>query len=260
MKNFGISTASFFGKLATEDALIELRRLGVDIAEVFLGSSSEYRKDFVSKLVSCKGNMTIHSVHALGLQFEPELMSISERVRDDAQRVFRAVLRAGRALGAKYYTFHGPAKLKNQKSTLDLGRLSDNLNRIIANASKYGLGLSYETVHWCHYSYPDFFYKLREACPGLYATLDVKQCLQAGFDPVDFLDAIGDRLSTVHLCDLDNDGNTCLPGRGIYDFGKLFVELNRRGLGHVPCLVEVYSKDYDSFDELGNAVKRLRLA
>jgi len=257
MNNIGVSTASFFGKVVTEDSLAVLSDLGVGIAEVFLGTSYEYKKSFVDCLVERKGNIEIHSIHALGLQFEPELMSISQRARDDAERVFRSVLRAGRALSAKYYNFHGPAKLKNQRSTLDWGRFADTLNRLCDIAKRHGIRLSYETVHWCHYCTPEFFLPLKTACPNLYTTLDVKQCLQSGFDPIDYLDNMGDRLCTVHLCDIDKDGGTCLPGRGVYDFGKLFRELSKRGLGHVPKLVEVYSKDYKDIGQLVDSVRWL---
>ena len=42
----GISTASLFGRYYTEDALEKLNELGVDVAEVFLESYSEYTKKF----------------------------------------------------------------------------------------------------------------------------------------------------------------------------------------------------------------------
>ena len=246
----GISTASFFNKVPTEDSFDALRNLGCNLTEVFLNTRSEYKEAFVTGLADKKGDITVHSLHTLGLQFEPELFSISERVRRDSEENFRKVCRAGQILGAKYYSFHGPARLKNQKYTLDFGRFGDTLNSVIAITEGFGMKLSYETVHWCHFSKPDFFANLAATCPRLYATLDVKQCLQGGIDPLEFLDAIGNRLSTVHLCDLDNEGNTCLPGRGKYDFGRFFAELCRRGLGGVNMLLEVYPRDYGELGEL----------
>ncbi|MCL2371070.1 MAG: sugar phosphate isomerase/epimerase [Firmicutes bacterium] len=253
----GISTASFFNKVATEVAFDVLRSLEVGVTEVFLNTYSEYAESFVVPLAKNKGNINVHSIHSLGLQFEPELFSISERVRQDSEKVFDMVCNAGKVLGAKYYTFHGPAKLKNQRYTLDFAKFGQNINKITARAANFGIKISYENVHWCHFNEPAFFDNLRKECPDLYATLDVKQALQGGIDPLEFLDAMDGRISTVHLCDLDKHGNTCLPGKGTYDFGKLFRELKRRKI-NATMLLEVYSKDYNDISDLKNIVKWLQ--
>jgi len=253
----GISTASFFNKVSTEDAFDVLRSLGINVTEVFLNTFSEYDEAFVIPLAKKKGNITVHSVHALGLQFEPELFSISERVMRDSERVFEMVCNSCRILGAKYYTFHGPAKLKNQKYTLDLSRFGINLNKIIEKAGRFGIKISYENVHWCHFNEPQFFADLKKECSDLYATLDIKQALQGGIDPLEFLDAMDGRISTLHLCDLDKNGNTCLPGKGQYDFAKLFRELKRREI-NAPLLLEVYPRDYGDISELKDVVEWLK--
>ena len=42
----GISTASFFPRLYTEDALTEIASLGVNVSEVFFASRCEYTDEF----------------------------------------------------------------------------------------------------------------------------------------------------------------------------------------------------------------------
>ncbi|MDR0855982.1 MAG: hypothetical protein LBM78_01065, partial [Clostridiales bacterium] len=83
----GISTASLFCVRETEDAFADLARMGCEVAEVFFASSCEYGRAFCASVDTC--GIEVHSVHALGTQFEPELFSAHHRVREDAERVLR---------------------------------------------------------------------------------------------------------------------------------------------------------------------------
>ena len=60
----GVSTASLFMRENNEDALPLLNALGIEIAEVFLTSFSEYGEPFASILKERKGELKINSVHA----------------------------------------------------------------------------------------------------------------------------------------------------------------------------------------------------
>ena len=91
----GISTASLFGRYNTEDTFSILRDMGVKVAEVCLSTFSEYEPAFAQRLTALKGDLQIHSVHALTTQFEPQLFNVSARVRADAEAIFRKVLSCG---------------------------------------------------------------------------------------------------------------------------------------------------------------------
>ena len=249
----GVSTASLFGRYNTEDILPLLDRMGVRLAEVSLSTFSEYEPAFADKLVAQKGSLTVHSVHALTTQFEPQLFNMSPRVRADAQAIFRKVLAAGQKLGAKYYTFHGAVRLKAIRYDVNFDTVADTVNRLTDIAAEYGIRLSYENVHWCFFSYPGFFAELKKRCPRLGATLDIKQARQSGIDVYEYLDVMADRLTTVHLCDCVGV-ETALPGRGEFDFGRFIGELKRRGV-MAPLIVEAYSKDYATTDELAQAYR-----
>ena len=67
----GISTASFFNRVATENCFTVLEQMNVDTAQVLLNTFSEYEKPFVDALVARKGNINVYSVQALAAQFEP---------------------------------------------------------------------------------------------------------------------------------------------------------------------------------------------
>lgn len=246
---FGIATSSFFGRVSTELAFDHLRSMRVDTTEVFLSTFSEYEKAYIDALIQRKGNINVHSVHAHGTQFEPELFSTNLRARADAEIIFRKVCYAAFMLGAKFYTFHGPIKLKKFPYKYDYVRLGDRVNQLTEIAQSYGVNLSYENVHWSYASFPEYFEKLLPQCPNLYTTLDVKQAVQAGYDPIKFLDAMGDRISTIHLCDVVKDGTTCLPGKGKLNFEKFFSELSKRNI-NLAMLVEAYARDYRDVSEL----------
>lgn len=245
----GISTASFFNRVQTESTFDILRQMRVDTTEVFLNTFSEYEKPFIDALIPRRGNITVHSVHCLGTQFEPQLFSSNVRVRSDAETIFRKVCYAGYMLGAKFYTFHGPTRLKKRTYTFDYLKLGNRVNQLIDIAQSYGVNLSYENVHWAYGSDPDYFKQLLKQCPRLYTTLDVKQAMQAGHDPVKFLDVMQGHISTLHLCDVDKTGETALPGKGKINFERFFRELERRNV-NVHAFIEVYARDYKDLNEL----------
>ena len=67
---------------------------------------------------------------------------------------------------------------------------------------------------------------------------------------------MGERLTNVHLCDYNN-GRTALPGRGTFDYEKLFDNLLSKGYCG-DALIEVYSGDYDGYDELAQCYEFLQ--
>ena len=251
----GISTATYFTKLVTENCFSVIWRNGGKIAEVFLTTYSEFEEDFAHLLNSQKGDVQITSIHALSTAFEPQLFNRAERTRKDAEFFFRKVLRAGQILGAKYYTFHGSTRMKKTQK-IDPVFFGNRMKELGDIALEYGITLCLETVHWCAFSTPDFFKVVKEYAPNIGVTLDIKQAWQSEYDWNDYLDIIGDRLKVVHLCDHDADGNICMVGKGVFPFDKLISRLKREGYDG-GLIIEQYAKDYSSYDEVGESVKYL---
>ena len=256
MMEIGISTASYFSRYYTEQCLVPIARTGANVCEVFFATHSEYTPAFgqtvCDELARAQqyAPLRVHSVHALTNQFEPELFSVNDRARQDATDAYRSVLALARQIGARHYTFHGPALLKRAvRYTFDYPKIAARVNGLCETAQEYGVTLCYENVHWTYYNNPDYFRNLRERCPMLGGVLDIKQASQSGYDYTRYLDAFGDRLRTVHLCDVGADGQVELPGRGTLDFVTMFRRLADSGYTG-PCLMEVYAKNYTSFDEL----------
>ncbi len=252
----GVSTACFYGKEHIENTFAVLNQMGVDVTEVFLNTFSEYEKPFVDALVERKNGIKVHSIHAHGTCFEPELFSCYDRIRDDAEMTFRKVCSAGYALGAKYYTFHGPFAKVDRPLNIDIPKFTERLNQLCDIAESYGIQIAYENVCWAYCTTPDFFKMLKEHCPKLKATLDVKQAIYSGIEPLKFLDAMEDRLVTVHICDMDAKNNPALPLEGRYNFERLLKELATRTTD-VTVLLEVYGNCYRDYNHLAQNYARL---
>ncbi len=245
----GISTASLFGRFHTEDGLKFLSQKGVQTAEVFLESYCEYTKKFGKKLNKARGDMPVHSIHTLTTQFEPQLFSLNDRARADSFCLLEDTLKCAKEMGAKYYTFHGVARLKRTPMTINFDRVAEYAQKIIDLCGKYGVSLAYENVHWAYYNYVGFFNELRSRTYGLKGTLDIKQARQSNVDYREFITEMGNDIVTVHLSDIDENGKMCLPGRGITDFSELFARLKDVGFDGA-LLLEVYQNDFNETKEL----------
>lgn len=254
----GISTASFFRKILTESCFAKLAEMGVKNTEVFLSSYSETDPGFADALAEKKGDINVHSIHALAIQFEEQLFSKAQRVRDDAESYFRRALYVGNVLGARYYTFHGPLVLIKSIEQMPIERYAEIMNGLADIADNYGMFVAQENVHYCYSNNPEFFKMLLRLCPKIKTTLDIKHALISGYDPIAFLDAMGDRLVTVHAVDVDKEGAPRLPGKGRYNFERLFKEIEaRKQIINPAVLIEGYARNFSSIDELEESYEYL---
>lgn len=252
----GISTASYFPRLLTEDCFAMIEECGAKVCEVFLATFSEYSNDF-AEVLKQKQRCKVHSIHALTNQFEPELISRGSRAFDDSCYWFNQVCFTGEKLGAECYTFHGPTLLKKIKYVFDYPFIAERLVKFCDIADSHGLTLTYENVHWAYGAYPEYLKKILELVPSLGACLDIKQAMQAGYSYKEYVEAMGSRIKTVHLCDYDDNGKLLMPSKGKFDFVEMF-----KILGDIcpdaTCLLEVYSSSYDGFSEIEQGFNYLK--
>lgn len=251
----GISTATFFTKELTENSFSVIQRCGGDTAEVFLTTFYEYEQSFGELLKERKGGLDIHSVHSLNTNFEPELFNVAERTYNDAEVLYRKVLEVGKTIGAKYYTFHGQARLKRD-AYFDPVYVGKRLAKLGDIASEYGIKLCLENVHWATFNAPDFYAKMRSYAPNVGTVLDIKQARQSGYDWREYLSVMGDSLETVHLSDV-KDGQIAMVGKGEFPFKELIARLKDNGFDNA-LIIEQYAKNYDSYDEVAESVKYLK--
>lgn len=254
----GMSTACFFPKLPCEQAVTKIGELGISNAEVFFSTLSEYKPEFIKevKIRADEYDTKIYSVHALSLQFEPQLFSRHERSRQDALEIYEQVLRAGAELGAEVYVMHGPAHVKRAcKLNLNYEYIAERVLPLCELAKSYGIKLTWENVHWCWYAEPLFPLNLQKYLgdANLFYTLDVKQAAQSGYEPIEYAKYSLNKLENVHICDYvktaDRGIVPALPFKGEMDFGILknaLLSIDYAGA----MMLEVYSDNYSSYDEL----------
>ena len=255
---FGMSTACFFPNVYNEDAIDLMGKMGINRIEVFFSCMAEYKKDFIKDLKERAEHwgIQINSVHAYSLQFEPMLFSAHERARLEALDIYRQVLEAAAELNAHSYVFHGPANVKRTQSlSLDYAYIAEKTQPLADLAKQHRIRLSWENVHWCWYASPDFPLKLLPLLTpdSLWLTFDLKQAVQSGYSPADYLRHTQGRLSNIHLCDVQFDDKRgyvpVLPFQGTVDFGSLKTQLSKINYdGSV--ILEVYSNNYQNVAEL----------
>lgn len=255
----GVSTASLFERKNNEEALPLFDGLGIDTAEVFFTSFSEYGEEFGRRMAKGRGRVKVHSMHVLNTQFEPQLFSPHPRVRADAFGWLEKALAGGRALGAEYYTFHGTARIKRASRSGerdDLPALGRKLCEISDFCAARGIKLCLENVEWALYNRPGVFSAMLRECPSLSGVLDVKQARLSRYPWQMYLREMAGRIAHVHVSDVDEKGHICLPGRGIFPFPELISRLADTGFDG-PLLIEVYKGDYGSESELKDSCEYL---
>ena len=261
----GMSTACFFPNLYTEQAVDEIGKMHIKNIEVFFSCMSEYKMPFAKdvKKRAIDQNIDIYSIHALSLQFEPQLFTSHERSRNDSYDVYKQVLEAGAELGAKVYVFHGPSHVKRaRKMHLNYEYIGEYLNPIAELAKQYDIKLSWENVHWAWYRHPDFPKRIAPYInsDNVYFTLDVKQAAQAGYNPVDYLQDTQGRLVNVHLCDYEYTDlkgmSPKLPFEGEMDMAAFRLALDSTGYNQA-VIMEVYSSNYDGYESLHDNYRKV---
>ncbi len=241
----GISTSTFFNTVAAENVFDLLRKMRVDTTEVCLNTFSDYEKPYIDKLASLRGGMNVVAVSPLSTQFEPQLFSPNMRVRADAELLFRKVCYACFAFGAKFYTFRGPINLTDSKD-FDYMRLAQRLVQLSDIAASYGVSLSLKNMRWSYAATPEFFKRILDKCPRMFATFDLYQAEVAGYDIREFIDACPpQRINLIEVQDVVKN-EWCLPGCGKYRFDKFFADLDRRKMT-APVLIAAQSDSYTDF-------------
>ena len=235
----GLSTAAFYGQLETEMAAEQMEKYHVDCAEVFLQTRSEYTAEFAGEVKKRLGSVRCTSVHAKGTHFENDFFGRSARQRQDALDGYQRILDAAAELGAFCYVYHGRHTALLSPLPFNLSANTEVVGKMCEEADARGILLAWENVSWCQLTTPERVLSIRRALPQVHFTLDIKQAMRAGCDPLEFIPAMGEALCNVHVCDWDQSGKLCLPGEGKVDFAALFKAL-RAAHYEGPVILEPY--------------------
>lgn len=252
----GMSTAAFYGRWETEEAAAQIAQLPLDCAEVFLQSESENSLEFAQLVRSKLGDMPCTSVHPLG-GYENYMAGRPARQVKDAFDHFAKVLAAGKALGAKTFVYHGRNTPLLSPLPWNLKWNVEAITPMCEKAQQCGMMIGWENVCWCQLTTPERVLEARAALPQVRFTLDIKQAMRAGRDPMEYVRAMGDQLCNVHVCDWREDGKLCLPGEGVFDFKALMQELREAGYDG-PVIMEPYLALIESEEALLRSIAFMR--
>lgn len=249
---FGISTSCLYPQ-KTEEALIELGKLGAKNCEVFLNSPCEITGDFAKTLNGIKNEygMDIVAVHPFS-SFAETYMLFSEYSRrfDDTLDIYKRTFEFAAEVGAKFSAIHG---------SLLPGKISENeyferFCRLYEKGREAGMFVCQENVNRHFSQNPDFLKNMRSFMGSDFKMIfDVKQAVRSGYDAIEFADEFKNSIVHIHLSD-NKEGFDCLPpGCGSFDFKKLFAVMNDAGYSG-SYIIELYRSNFEKATDLRKAL------
>ncbi|MBQ9940940.1 MAG: sugar phosphate isomerase/epimerase [Clostridia bacterium] len=256
MSKIGVSTACFY-PMYTEKALEEVSTLGVSVCEIFLNCFSELEKPFLEKLrgILRAGNLSVTSIHPFLSAMEGYLFFSSyDRRTDDGIEIYKKMFYAAQYLGAEYFVLHGAHGLVCN----NVEEYAESYRRIARAANEFGITLTHENVCRTVSNSVDFIRKFKKSLNNdVSFTFDIKQCIRAGQNPLEMIDAMGDCIQNVHINDYDLEKKECrLPLCGNCDISGIIEKLKSYGYNG-NYIIEVYNDNYSSKDEISVSAQRL---
>jgi sugar phosphate isomerase/epimerase len=251
--NIGLSSASFYPEVNTEDSIKLMTEIGFNSGEIFLNTPSEYEEDFINRLIeeTQKYNFKVYSIHSCSSQYEPFIFDKYKRRRDDMLKYYRKLCRAAKLLGANCYTFHG-MRFDNFNK-MDKNFIADVYNELTYISMEEGIKLAQENVSWCMSANLEFIKFLNESVKyPLYYTLDIKQAYKAFIEPEKYIEVMGRNIANFHVNDRDEKHICMLPGEGTVDYKKIVSKLEGMEYDGM-AIIEVYRENYTNYVELCEA-------
>ncbi len=233
----GISTASFFPHLLTEEAVEAAARLGFAVLELFLQAEAEYAPSFGSELArrARDTGVRIHSLHLFATLFD--LWSPYRRVYDESRDRYLRTLEIANRVGATALTWHG---LRYQlDNPLWVEPFIESTLWAAQKADEAGVLLCLENVSWCYLRRTEHVERLKALPVPIGFTFDPFHAAEAGDTPEAVARAMGSRMHTTHISDYRRGGPRHLPpGEGELDWETIAAalrEIDYRG----PLILEV---------------------
>lgn len=253
MISVGASTSCFY-PLETEKALQKVINLGFSKAEVFFNTVSELDAAFVKEMKkqSDDGGLEVISVHPFSSNLENNcIFGEYERRFNDFIGLYQRHCEAAAELGANVLVIHGAyAKLKRP---LPKEHYFERFAKLVEMGRREGVMVCQENVVRFRSQSLDFLKEMRDYLGNDFnMVFDVKQAIRSGYSPYEIAQEMKDSIVHLHLSDSD-DYNDCLPpGKGSFDFRKLFDIMTGAGY-QGDAVIELYSLGYDMESELAQS-------
>ena len=251
----GVSTASLY-PIYTEDALLEVARLGVKNVEIFLNSVTELEGKIFSSIQNAvkEYNLNVISVHPFSSPLETLfLFSSYDRRVTEIMDLYKRYFEVMNVLNSGLFVIHGA--ISSAKCSDE--RYVERLSGLVELGRTMGITVAQENVSYCRSSSVEFLEMLsRELGDTAKFVLDIKQARRSSLQPAQLLDRLGNNIVHLHLSDAD-ENNDCLPiGAGVFDFVDFFNHLAQIGYCG-DAVVELYRENYGEYSVLSDSVKFL---
>ena len=251
----GVSTSCLY-PMPTEESLLRLVEIGIREVEVFFNAGCEARGEILQTLCDiCKANdLHVQAVHPyMSFAESYMLFGIYPRRVQDAMEIYRGLCDACHALGSDKLVLHG------QKEPYEISEAEyiERFGTLSLQTRLEGVQLTQENVVRFRASKPAFLRRMRADLGDLFAmTLDVKQAIRSGEDPLEMAREFAPVITHLHLSDHDDKDDCIVPGTGVFDFSALFRVLRDGGFAG-DAVVELYSKRLKSVEALYAGVEKL---
>lgn len=249
--DIGISSSCFYPTLV-EDSLRKVGELGAKTAEVFMNSPCELEGNILKELCTIREyySINVRSIHPFTSAYETIMIfSDYDRRTCDSIEFYKKYFYAAAQLGAEMIVLHGG---KSAIPTVP-EKYAAAYVKLSEAARSEGIYIAHENVKEHHCSDPDFMKKVADiAGDDFRMVLDIKQCRRSGKSEYDFMRLLGSKIAQVHISDTSRQHDCLPPGKGEYDFGKLFCELKKVGYDE-SAVIELYNSNYSDDDELKNS-------
>ncbi len=248
--NVGSSTSCFY-PLETEKALGKVIDLGFKSAEIFFNTSSELEPAFVKEMKkqADDADMRILSVHPFSSALENTcIFGEYQRRYDDYIDLYKKHFQAAAMLGADVVVIHGA--ISRQKRDIPEEHYFERFSSLVELGRQEGIKVCQENVVRFRSESLEFLKRMRSALgDGFNMVFDIKQAIRSGYDPFEVLEEMKNEIVHVHISDNTPECDCLPPGRGSFDYKRLFRTLNEADYqgGYV---IEIYSKGFDVEKEL----------
>ncbi len=249
----GASTSCFY-PLLTEKALDKVIELGFPCAEIFFNSSSELQDSFTTEMKKSAdaAGVRVVSVHPFSSFIENTcIFGEYQRRFDDFVDLYKQQFHAAAVLGADIVVIHGGYAV--QKRDLPESLYFDRFAQLIELGKKEGVRVCQENVVRFRSQSLDFLKRMRaELGDDFHMVFDIKQAVRSGYDPFEIVHEMKHEIVHLHLSDHGEAGDCLPPGKGDFDFQRLFDEMN--GVGYQGnAVIEIYSKGFSVEQELAQS-------
>lgn len=255
--NVGASTSCFY-PLETEKSLERVINLGFDKCEVFFNTLSELKEPFVKDLrnMADSSGTKVLSVHPFSSALENNcIFGEYQRRYDDFIDIYKMHCHAAAMLGAKIVVIHGA--IAKAKRPLPAEHYFERFASLIEIGKQEGVMVCQENVNLFRSQSIDFCKQMRDYLGNdFHMVFDIKQSIRAGYDPFDFVDEFKNQIAHIHLSDNCEIADCMPPGRGSFDFKRLFNTLDSVNYNG-DYVIEIYSKGYNVDSELALSKKFL---